>query len=98
MGWSLSDQPQSHLKAALPLVGIMSHSEQFIVLFNLCCDLHKPLVFRTFWSIFLVTALASIPTGAFVVICACPLSNRYLFKVGGAFQLCGGKNNFSSIP
>ncbi|TWW63793.1 Transmembrane protein 182 [Takifugu flavidus] len=48
------------------------------------------IVFRTFWSIFLVTALTSIPTGSLVAICACPLSKPTLFKVGGAFQLCGG--------
>uniref|UniRef100_A0A674NXF2 Transmembrane protein 182 n=1 Tax=Takifugu rubripes TaxID=31033 RepID=A0A674NXF2_TAKRU len=47
-------------------------------------------LFRTFWSIFLVTALTSIPTGSLVAICACPLSKPTLFKVGGAFQLCGG--------
>lgn len=60
---------------------------------NLHCDLHN-LVFRTFWSIFLVTALTSIPIGSLVVVCACPLSKPTLFKVGGAFQLCGGKAHF----
>lgn len=58
------------------------------------CDLHNLLVFRTFWSIFLVSALTSIPIGSLVVLCACPLSKPTLFKVGGAFQLCGGKAHF----
>lgn len=62
----------------------------------LCCDLHLLLVLRTFWTIFLVAALTLIPVGAFVFICACPLSNHKLFKVGGALQLYGGKNKLSS--
>uniref|UniRef100_A0A8D3AFE9 Transmembrane protein 182 n=1 Tax=Scophthalmus maximus TaxID=52904 RepID=A0A8D3AFE9_SCOMX len=49
-----------------------------------------PSVFRTFWSIFLVSGVAAVVTGAFVLICACPLTNHKLFKVGGALQLCGG--------
>nr|XP_046238503.1 transmembrane protein 182-like [Scatophagus argus] len=51
---------------------------------------HSAIVFRTFWSIFLVTGLTAIVTGGFVVICAGPLSNHKLFKVGGALQLFGG--------
>uniref|UniRef100_UPI003AAE3EE6 transmembrane protein 182-like n=1 Tax=Centroberyx gerrardi TaxID=166262 RepID=UPI003AAE3EE6 len=48
------------------------------------------IVFRTFWSIFLVAGVAAVVIGGFVVICAGPLANRYLYKVGGALQLCGG--------
>ncbi|XP_035489201.1 transmembrane protein 182-like isoform X2 [Scophthalmus maximus] len=51
---------------------------------------HSAIVFRTFWSIFLVSGVAAVVTGAFVLICACPLTNHKLFKVGGALQLCGG--------
>ncbi|XP_029941897.1 transmembrane protein 182-like [Salarias fasciatus] len=48
------------------------------------------IVFRTFWSIFLVVGVASTVGGAFVVVCAGPLANHVLYKVGGALQLCGG--------
>ncbi|KAM9333966.1 transmembrane protein 182-like [Symphorus nematophorus] len=51
---------------------------------------HSAIVFRTFWSIFLVTGLTAVLTGGFVVICAGPLANHKLYKVGGALQLCGG--------
>ncbi|XP_044044565.1 transmembrane protein 182-like [Siniperca chuatsi] len=51
---------------------------------------HSAIVFRTFWSIFLVTALTAVAIGGFVVICAGPLANHKLYKVGGALQLCGG--------
>ncbi|XP_049426328.1 transmembrane protein 182-like isoform X2 [Epinephelus fuscoguttatus] len=51
---------------------------------------HSAIVFRTFWSIFLVTGLAAVIIGGFVVICAGPLTNHRLFKVGGALLFCGG--------
>ncbi|XP_071320661.1 transmembrane protein 182-like [Trachinotus anak] len=51
---------------------------------------HSAIVFRTFWSIFLVTGVAAVILGGFVAICAGPLTNHKLYKVGGALQLCGG--------
>ncbi|XP_028428070.1 transmembrane protein 182-like [Perca flavescens] len=51
---------------------------------------HSAIVYRTFWSIFLATGLAAVVISVFVVICACPLTNHRLYKVGGALLLCGG--------
>ncbi|XP_038577411.1 transmembrane protein 182-like [Micropterus salmoides] len=51
---------------------------------------HSAIVFRTFWSIFLFSGLTGAVIGGFVVICAGPLANQKLYKVGGALQLCGG--------
>ncbi|XP_075951064.1 transmembrane protein 182-like [Anarhichas minor] len=51
---------------------------------------HSAIVFRTFWSIFLVTGVAAVLIGGFVVICAGPLTNHRLYEVGGALLLCGG--------
>nr|XP_020456334.1 transmembrane protein 182-like [Monopterus albus] len=51
---------------------------------------HSAIVFRTFWSIFLVTGAAAIVVGGFVIICAGPLTNHKLYEMGGALQLCGG--------
>ncbi|XP_031147634.1 transmembrane protein 182-like [Sander lucioperca] len=48
------------------------------------------IVFRTFWSIFLATGLAAVVISVFIVICAGPLTNHRLYKVGGALLLCGG--------
>lgn len=56
-----------------------------------------PSVFRTFWSIFLVTGLTAVVTGGFVIICAGPLANHRLYKVGGVLQLCGGKDKSTVI-
>lgn len=47
-------------------------------------------VFRICWTIFFVMGLAAIIIGGFVVICAGPLTNHKLYKVGGALQLLGG--------
>ncbi|XP_068575760.1 transmembrane protein 182-like [Cebidichthys violaceus] len=51
---------------------------------------HSAIVFRTFWSIFLVAGVAAVLIGGFVVICAGPLANHRLYEVGGALLLCGG--------
>eukprot|EP00064_Thunnus_orientalis_P009434 superscaffoldBa00001198_g9458 len=40
------------------------------------------IIFRTFWSIFLVTGVAAVVIGGFIVMCAGPLSNHKLYKVG----------------
>uniref|UniRef100_A0A8D0AUW3 Transmembrane protein 182 n=1 Tax=Sander lucioperca TaxID=283035 RepID=A0A8D0AUW3_SANLU len=44
-------------------------------------------IFRTFWSIFLATGLAAVVISVFIVICAGPLTNHRLYKVGG-LSLC----------
>uniref|UniRef100_A0A3Q0T1Y6 Transmembrane protein 182 n=1 Tax=Amphilophus citrinellus TaxID=61819 RepID=A0A3Q0T1Y6_AMPCI len=46
-------------------------------------------VFRICWTIFFVTGLAAVIIGGFVVICAGPLTNHKLYKVGGALQVLG---------
>ncbi|XP_077429468.1 transmembrane protein 182-like isoform X1 [Vanacampus margaritifer] len=48
------------------------------------------IVFRTFWSIFLVTGVAAVVTGGLCVICTAALSNRKLYKAGGSLLLSGG--------
>ena len=48
-------------------------------------------VYRTFWSIFLTTGVVAVVIGGFLVICAAPLTNHKLYKVGGALHICGGK-------
>ncbi|XP_042369313.1 transmembrane protein 182-like isoform X2 [Plectropomus leopardus] len=51
---------------------------------------HSAIVFRTFWSIFLVAGLAALIIGGFVVTCAGSQTNHRLFKVEGALLLFGG--------
>uniref|UniRef100_A0A3B3YMY8 Transmembrane protein 182 n=1 Tax=Poecilia mexicana TaxID=48701 RepID=A0A3B3YMY8_9TELE len=47
-------------------------------------------VFRTFWSIFLVSGVMAVVIGGLLVLCAAPLTNRSLYSAGGALQICGG--------
>ncbi|XP_037617721.1 transmembrane protein 182-like [Sebastes umbrosus] len=51
---------------------------------------HSAIVFRTFWSIFLIAGVAAVAIGGFVVVCAAPLTSHRLYKVGGALLLSGG--------
>ncbi|XP_040888528.1 transmembrane protein 182-like [Toxotes jaculatrix] len=51
---------------------------------------HSAIVYRTFWSIFLVTGVPAVLFGGFIVICAGPLTNHKLYKAGGTLLLCGG--------
>ncbi|XP_057686557.1 transmembrane protein 182-like [Corythoichthys intestinalis] len=51
---------------------------------------YSAIVFRTFWSIFLITGVATVLSGGLSVICTAPLTNHKFYKVGGALLLCGG--------
>uniref|UniRef100_A0A3Q2T1V5 Transmembrane protein 182 n=1 Tax=Fundulus heteroclitus TaxID=8078 RepID=A0A3Q2T1V5_FUNHE len=48
------------------------------------------IVFRTFWSIFLISGVAAVVIGGLLVLCAAPLTNHSLYRVGGALQIFGG--------
>ncbi|XP_054915105.1 transmembrane protein 182-like isoform X1 [Poeciliopsis prolifica] len=47
------------------------------------------IVFRTFWSIFLVSGVTAVVIGGLLVLCGAPLNNRSLYSAGGALQICG---------
>ncbi|XP_051913122.1 transmembrane protein 182-like [Hippocampus zosterae] len=51
---------------------------------------HSAIVFRTFWSIFLITGVATVTTGGLAVICTAALSKHKFYKVGGVLLICGG--------
>lgn len=86
-GWSHMMPP---MNAPLRLVGILP-SRSLNHRQHLTEGVRCASVFRTFWSIFLISGVAAVIIGGFVVICAAPLTNHRLYKVGGALQLCGGK-------
>ncbi|XP_061546772.1 transmembrane protein 182-like [Phyllopteryx taeniolatus] len=60
-------------------------------------EYHTAIVFRTFWSIFLITGVAAVVTGGLSVICTASLSNHKLYKVGGVLLLCGGVCLFAVV-
>ncbi|XP_077459152.1 transmembrane protein 182-like [Stigmatopora argus] len=51
---------------------------------------HAAIVFRTFWSIFLIMGVATSLSGGLSVICTAPLTKHKFYKAGGALLLCGG--------
>ncbi|XP_077582538.1 transmembrane protein 182-like [Stigmatopora nigra] len=51
---------------------------------------HAAIVFRTFWSIFLIMGVTTSLCGGLSVICTAPLTKHKLYKAGGALLLCGG--------
>ncbi|XP_061691042.1 transmembrane protein 182-like [Syngnathoides biaculeatus] len=44
-------------------------------------------VFRGFWTVFMILALASSLTGSFLLVCGVPFISHKLYKVGGAFLI-----------
>ncbi|XP_051914272.1 transmembrane protein 182-like [Hippocampus zosterae] len=44
-------------------------------------------VFRGFWTVFIILALASALTGGFLLVCGVPFISHKLYKLGGAFLI-----------
>ncbi|XP_061644570.1 transmembrane protein 182-like isoform X2 [Phyllopteryx taeniolatus] len=44
-------------------------------------------VFRGFWTVFIILALASALTGSFLLVCGVPFISHRLYKLGGAFLI-----------
>ncbi|XP_043965872.1 transmembrane protein 182-like isoform X3 [Gambusia affinis] len=55
------------------------------------------IVFRTFWSIFLVSGVTAVVIGGLLVLCAAPLTNRSLYSAGGALHVCGGAGHPGAV-
>ncbi|KAM3857091.1 transmembrane protein 182-like [Diretmus argenteus] len=88
--WMLSDQPS--LKVCQPAF-LFPFPVYEPIQHNLPAQPSEPdsaIVFRTFWSIFLIASVVTVVIGGFTVICAGPLANHQLYKVGGALQFCAG--------
>ncbi|XP_034533748.1 transmembrane protein 182-like [Notolabrus celidotus] len=93
--WDLwiSNQPSSKLCQAAFLFPFPVYEPSWAEPHGLPSEAYEhssAIVFRTFWSIFLIVGLMSVVTGGFVVVCAGPLANHRIYKVGGALQLSGG--------
>ncbi|XP_026157503.1 transmembrane protein 182-like isoform X2 [Mastacembelus armatus] len=56
------------------------------------------IVFRTFWSIFLVAGVAAVVIGGFISICAGPLTNHKLYKVLDTLEQFALHQRVSSCP
>nr|XP_057938737.1 transmembrane protein 182 [Doryrhamphus excisus] len=48
------------------------------------------IIYRGFWSIFMLIGVAAVILGGFIIICAAPFANHCLYKTGGSFFLASG--------
>lgn len=48
------------------------------------------IIYRGFWSIFMLIGVAAVIIGGFVIICAAPFSSHCLYKTGGSLLLAAG--------
>lgn len=48
------------------------------------------IIYRGFWSIFMLVGVAAVIIGGFVIICAAPFASHCLYKTGGSLLLISG--------
>ncbi|XP_041055377.1 transmembrane protein 182-like [Carcharodon carcharias] len=48
------------------------------------------IIYRGFWSVFMMLGVIAVTVGGFVIICAAPFSNHKLYKAGGGLFLTAG--------
>ncbi|XP_069747202.1 transmembrane protein 182 isoform X2 [Narcine bancroftii] len=48
------------------------------------------IIYRGFWSVFMMLGVSAAIIGGFIIICAAPFSNYNLYKAGGGLFLSGG--------
>lgn len=48
------------------------------------------IIYRGFWSIFMLIGVAAVIVGGFVIICAAPFASHCLYKTGGSLLLTAG--------
>uniref|UniRef100_A0A8C3ALF9 Transmembrane protein 182 n=1 Tax=Cyclopterus lumpus TaxID=8103 RepID=A0A8C3ALF9_CYCLU len=49
------------------------------------------IIYRGFWSIFMLIGVAAVVLGGFFIICAAPFASHRLYKAGGGLFLASGK-------
>ncbi|KAK2850179.1 hypothetical protein Q7C36_008962 [Tachysurus vachellii] len=48
------------------------------------------IIYRGFWSVFMLLGVAAVILGGFIIICAAPFTNSCLYKAGGGLYLIAG--------
>ncbi|XP_061580149.1 transmembrane protein 182 [Cololabis saira] len=51
---------------------------------------NNAIIYRGFWSVFMLIGVAAVVLGGFIIICAAPFASHHLYKVGGGFFLTSG--------
>uniref|UniRef100_UPI003AAFD6B1 transmembrane protein 182 isoform X3 n=1 Tax=Centroberyx gerrardi TaxID=166262 RepID=UPI003AAFD6B1 len=53
-------------------------------------DYDSAIIYRGFWSVFMLIGVAAVVLGGFVIICAAPFASHHLYKAGGGLFLISG--------
>ncbi|XP_017265608.1 transmembrane protein 182 [Kryptolebias marmoratus] len=53
-------------------------------------DYEPAIIYRGFWSIFMLISVATVVLGGFLIICAAPFASHCLYKTGGCLFLISG--------
>ncbi|XP_056146017.1 transmembrane protein 182 isoform X2 [Lampris incognitus] len=53
-------------------------------------DYDSAIIYRGFWSIFMLVGVAAVVIGGFLIICAAPFASHQLYKAGGGLFLAAG--------
>ncbi|XP_072253731.1 transmembrane protein 182 [Leuresthes tenuis] len=53
-------------------------------------EYNSAIIYRGFWSIFMLIGVAAVALGGFIIICAAPFANHCLYKAGGGLFLTSG--------
>ncbi|XP_015249264.1 PREDICTED: transmembrane protein 182 [Cyprinodon variegatus] len=51
---------------------------------------NSAIIYRGFWSVFMLISVATVAIGGFLIICAAPFANHCLYKAGGGLFLTSG--------
>ncbi|MEQ2191064.1 hypothetical protein XENOCAPTIV_019900 [Xenoophorus captivus] len=51
---------------------------------------NSAIIYRGFWSVFMLISVAAVALGGFFIICAAPFANHCLYKAGGGLFLTSG--------
>ncbi|CAH2223275.1 transmembrane 182 isoform X1 [Pelobates cultripes] len=57
---------------------------------NSSASYHSAVVYRGFWSVFMLLGVATVVAGGFIIICAAPFTNHRLYKAGGGLFITSG--------
>ncbi|XP_075446544.1 transmembrane protein 182 isoform X2 [Ascaphus truei] len=57
---------------------------------NNSTDYHSAVVYRGFWTVFMLLGVVTVVAAGFIIICAAPFTNYRLYKAGGGLFLTSG--------
>uniref|UniRef100_A0A8C5PEZ0 Transmembrane protein 182 n=1 Tax=Leptobrachium leishanense TaxID=445787 RepID=A0A8C5PEZ0_9ANUR len=57
---------------------------------NSSASYHSAVVYRGFWSVFMLLGLVTVVAAGFIIICAAPFTNHRLYKAGGGLFITSG--------